>query len=41
MCFYMVGVFLSKLREENTDLRLRIDDLTPDQNAKENAAHLA
>ena len=38
MCFYFVGVFLSKLREENTDLRLRIDDLTRALNAEKNAA---
>jgi len=38
MCFYMVGVVLSKLREENADLRRRIDALTPDPNAEENAA---
>jgi hypothetical protein len=38
MCFYFVGMFLSKLREENTDLRLRIDDLTPAPNAEKNAA---
>ena len=38
MCFYFIGVFLSKLREENTDLRLRIDDLTRALNAEKNAA---
>lgn len=38
MCFYFVGEFLSKLRKENTDLQLRIDELTRALNAEKNAA---
>ncbi len=32
MCFYMVGMSLSKLRQENEELRRRIDSLTGDAN---------